>query len=100
MANVKLIKLLTGEDLLAEVIEQKAEFDTANTVIIRNPVRIIFQNDRAGFIKWAELSPDTEMELDRFHVVAVLNAHKAMVDQYLTLHGKIVPATVSSLIIP
>jgi hypothetical protein len=100
MANVKLIKLLTGEDLLAEVIEQKEGFEQDNVIQVKNPVRIIIQNDRAGFIKWAELSPDTEMELDRFHVVAVLNAHKQLVDQYLNLHGKIVPATVSSLIIP
>lgn len=95
MANVKLIKLLTGEDLLAEVT-----LTTESTTTLKNPVRIILQQDRAGFIKWAELSPDTEMTLDNFHIVAVLNAHKQLVDQYLTLHSKIVPATVSSLIMP
>jgi hypothetical protein len=84
---------------VVEPNEQRLEFE-GSVIHIKNPVRIILQNDRAGFIKWAELSPDTEMELDRFHVVAVLNAHKQLVDQYLTLHSKIIPATVSSLIMP
>ena len=102
MANVKLIKLLTGEEILAEIVDAPINiFDVENNLNIKNPIRIVLTQDgKVGLVKWAELSPDTEMKLDRFHIVTILTPHKQLIDQYLSIHSKIVPATISSLIMP
>lgn len=95
MNNIKLVKLLTGEDIIATILPS-----TDKVVVMKNPVRIVIMNEKAGFVKWAELSPDTEFTLDKFHVVAVMNVHKQLLEQYMRMTSQIIPATVSSLVMP
>ena len=95
MNNIKLVKLLTGEDIIATILPS-----TDKVVVMKNPVRIVIMNEKAGFVKWAELSPDTEFTLDKFHVVAVMSVHKQLLEQYMRMTSQIIPATVSSLVMP
>jgi hypothetical protein len=99
--NVKIIKLLTGEDLLAEVL-----VSSDAVCRIKNPVRIVVMPNKidpkvpnVGFAPWAEFSDETEFTLDKSHVVVIMTPIKEFVNQYNTLFGKLVVPS-SNLILP
>lgn len=104
--SVKIVKLLTGEELLAKVLPSSNEI-----VKMENPVRIVvipqkpnmqYDPNRApsiGFAPWAEFSDDREFVIDKSHVVAIMTPIKQFVDQYNTMFSKIVTPQ-SGLILP
>lgn len=104
--NVKIVKLLTGEELLAKILPSSNEI-----VKMENPVRIVvipqkpnmqYDPNRApsiGFAPWAEFSDDREFVIDKSHVVAIMTPIKQFVDQYNTMFSKIVTPQ-SGLILP
>lgn len=82
--NVKIVKLLTGEELLAEVL-------TSSDAVcrVKNPVRIVVipnkldpKTPQIGFAPWAEFSDDKEIIIDKHHVVAIMNPISQFVTQY------------------
>ena len=104
--NIKIIKLLTGEELLTKVLP------SANDVVkMENPVRIVvipqkpnmqYDPNRApsiGFAPWAEFSDDREFVIDKSHVLAIITPIKQFVDQYNNMFSKIVTPQ-SGLILP
>lgn len=104
--NVKILKLLTGEELIAEVTS------TTNDVCrMRNPVRIVVmppdprvQHDpkkaaNIGFAPWAEFSNDRDFTIDNRHIVAIMTPLKEFVNQYNSMFGGIVLPT-SNLLVP
>lgn len=99
--NVKIIKLLSGEELLAEV-----PLEFVSPLVIKNPVRIVVMPNKLdpktpniGFASWAEFSDDKEFALDRSHIIAIMTPIKQFVDQYNSMFGKIVTPQ-SGLILP
>lgn len=99
--SVKIIKLITGEEILAEV---KDEF--INPLPIKNPVRIIVMPNKIdpktpniGFAPWAEFSDDKEFVLDKSHVVAIMTPITEFVNQYNSMFGGLVVPK-SNLILP
>lgn len=99
--NIKLIKLLNGVDLMAEVTSQ-----TDSIVRIKNPLRIVViptkapnANPTVGLAEWAEFSTDKEFTLDKAHVLVIMNPVKEFENQYNTVFGSIITPA-SSIIIP
>ena len=99
--SVKLIKLVTGEEILADC--GKA-FGTL--IDIKNPVRIIVMPNKIdpktpniGFAPWAEFSDDKEFTLDKSHIVAIMTPINEFVNQYNSMFGGLVVPK-SNLIIP
>lgn len=99
-ANVKIIKLITGEELLAEILEQ------GKPMIIKNPVRVVVMPNKldpktpnVGFAPWAEFSEDKTFELDKSHVLAIINPIKEFINQYNSMFGGLVVPS-SNLILP
>lgn len=99
--NIKIIKLLTGEELLAKVLPSSNE-----VVKMENPVRIVVMPNKIdpktpniGFAPWAEFSDDREFVIDKSHVLAIITPIKQFVDQYNTMFSKIVTPQ-SGLILP
>ena len=99
--SVKIIKLLTGEELIAKVLPS-----SDSVVILQNPVRIVVMPNRIdpktpniGFAPWAEFSDDREFVVDKSHVVAIMTPIKDFVNQYNTMFGKLVTPQ-SGLILP
>ena len=89
--TVKIIKLLTGEDILAEV-----PLENVDPLVIKNPVRIIVMPNKIdpktpniGFAPWAEFSDDKTFTLDKAHIVAIMNPIKEFVNQYNSMFGGI-----------
>jgi hypothetical protein len=100
-ATVRIIKLITGEDILTEV---KSEF--ADPLRIKNPVRIVVMPNKMdpktpniGFAPWAEFSDDKEFTLDKTHIVAIMTPIKEFVNQYNSMFGGLVVPS-SNLILP
>lgn len=100
--NIKIIKLITGEELLAEAVIN----EVVGELMIKNPVRIIVMPNKIdpktpniGFAPWAEFSDDKQFKLDMSHVVAIMTPIKEFVNQYNTMFGKLVVST-NNLILP
>lgn len=99
-ANVRILKLVTGEDILTEVI------DTAmGQYNIKNPVRIVVmpsktnpQTPQVGLAPWGEFSDDKQFTIDRAHVIASMKPVTEFVNQYNGMFGGIVMP--SSKILP
>lgn len=99
--NVKLIRLLNGEELMAEVISSND-----SKVTIKDAIRVVVMPQRdpkaspsIGFAPWLEFSEDKQVELDKSHVLFMVTPIKEFVNQYNSLFGGIVtPST--KLILP
>jgi len=99
--SVKIIKLITGEELLGEILP-------SSEVVcrVKNPVRIIVMPNKIdpktpniGFAPWAEFSDDKEFVLDKSHVLAIMTPINEFVNQYNSMFGGLVVPK-SNLIIP
>ena len=100
--NVKLIRLITGEDIIAQIMEQ------GDPLILKNPVRIVVlpnkidpKNPQVGFAPFAEFSEDKIVNIDKRHVVAIMVPIKEFVNQYTSMmSGLVVPNSNQGLILP
>lgn len=101
-ANVKIVKLLTGEDLLTEVLPSSDQ-----VVIMKNPVRILVlpnkidpKTPQIGLAPWAEFAEEKTFTVDKSHVVAIMTPIKDFVNQYNGMFGGIYTASGPGLILP
>jgi len=84
MIDVKLIRLITGEEIIAEVV------DWQNGVItIKNALVVIPQQGQIGFAPWASVIDITQPEiaLDMKHVIYSVAVMADVVEQYVKLFG-------------
>ena len=103
MKNVKLIRLLTGEEILADVISESDEI-----LRINNPIRVMLMPGKqgnaaptVGFAPWMEFSEDTEFSLDKSHVLVMMNPIAEFVTQYnKAFSGLVLPENEGKLILP
>lgn len=99
--SVKLIKLITGEELLAEIMPSGEMICK-----MKNPVRVIVMPNKIdpktpniGFAPWAEFSDEKEFLVDKSHVLCIMTPIKEFVNQYNSMFGGLVVPT-SNLIMP
>jgi len=100
MKNVKILKLISGEEILADVSV------TSQVVVLRNPVRVIVMPNKldpktpqVGFAPWAEFSDDKSFTIDMSHVICIMTPVKEFVNQYNSMFGGLVLPT-GNLITP
>jgi hypothetical protein len=105
-ANVKILKLITGEELLGEILP-----GGPSVCEIKNPVRIVVipsnpamqYNPKSpaniGFAPWAEFSDQKTFIIDKSHVLCIIEPIKEFVNQYNSMFGGLVLPT-SNLIKP
>lgn len=100
-ANVKILKLINGEELLGEILPSVDAICN-----IKNPVRVIVMPNKmdpktpnVGFAPWAEFSDQKTFTLDKSHVLCIIEPIKEFVNQYNSMFGGLVVPT-SSLIKP
>ena len=90
--NLKLIRLLNGEEVMAEVVR-----DGKESMLIRNAVRIMVMPNKAdpsnpsvGLAPFMQFSEDKELTLNRYCVITVATPLNEFVNQYNTIFGGIV----------
>jgi len=100
-ANVKILKLITGEELLGEMLP-----GGPSVCEIKNPVRIVVMPNKmdpktpnVGFAPWAEFSDQKTFIIDKSHVLCIIEPIKEFVNQYNSMFGGLVLPT-SNLIKP
>jgi hypothetical protein len=100
-ANVRLIKMISGEELLTEIMSE-----TGNEITIQNPVRVVVmpsktnpQTPTVGFAPWAEFSDEKQFTIHRAHVIVTMKPVQEFINQYNSMFGGIV-APSSKLILP
>lgn len=102
MANIQVVRLISGEELLCEVSYKDGEYT------LKNPVRVVMNVDKTnpqrvsfGFVDWlpfAELKEGVSVKKD--HVVFVVKPADDFAAQYTKLFGGIVMPPKSKLLVP
>jgi hypothetical protein len=90
--EIKIIRLITGEEILVEVT-----LDTGFKVTVKNPIRIVvipnkqnMKEPTVGLAPWTEFSSDTEFTLDKQHILLIMTPIPEFVNQYQMAFSKII----------
>ena len=78
--NVKLIRMWSGEDVIADLIEEKED-----SIIIGNPiVAVPSGNGQIGFAPWSPLlkGKNEELEVTKKYVVYIAETQEQIEEQY------------------
>ena len=103
MSNIKIVRLVNGEEIIAEVT------DVASTspISMKNPVRIVVipnkmdpKTPQVGLAPWAEFSADKTFTIDKSHILCIMTPINEFVQQYKSMFGGIIPVEQSKLIMP
>lgn len=99
--NIKILKMISGEELLAEITNE-----TETHITIKNPVRVVVmptktspQTPTVGFAPWADFSEEKDFTMHKAHVIVTMKPVQEFVNQYNAMFGGIV-APMSKLIVP
>lgn len=84
MIDVKLIRITTGEEVVAELV-----FESDDSITIKNGLVVLPTNNGVGFAPWATvINPDEpEIVLSKQHVVYVVNVQQDVSKQYNQMFG-------------
>ena len=103
--EIKLLKLLSGEDVLAEILQHT----DGRSYLLRNPTKIIMlpprnpnidRNPSIGLAPWAEFAADKEIYIDKSHIVTIMNPIPEFVEQYRKIHSKIITPPIQKIVLP
>ena len=97
MSNVKVLKMLTGEDLLSEVKDS----DDGN-LILKNPCMMVpGQDGGIGIAPWAFMAKDASdgIEISKSMVVFIAEPHPEFAEQYNKVFSPVV-APSSKIVTP
>ena len=82
--NVKLIRMWSGEDVIADLIDDKSDMGE-DVIVIANPiVAIPAGNGQMGFAPWSPLlkGKNEELNVTKKYVVYIAEAQEQIVEQY------------------
>ena len=84
MIDLKLIRLITGEEIIAEVVDWKNGILT-----VKNGLTVIPHADQVGFAPWATvIDPEfPEIALDMKHVIYSVAVAPQVVERYNKIFG-------------
>jgi len=94
--NVKLIRMWSGEDVIADLTEED------DCIVVSNPiVAIPSGNGQLGFAPWSPLlkGKDEEIKISKSYVVYVADTQEQIVDQYEQMFSPISKPPSKKLII-
>jgi hypothetical protein len=102
-ANLLILKIITGEEVMAEVISEPNA--TSQEYTIKNPVRVVVMPSKntnsptVGFAPWVEWTDEKVFTIHKAHVIVPMKPVQEFINQYNTMFGGIV-APSSKLILP
>ena len=86
MSEIKLIRIVTGEEVVAEVVET-----TESTVTVKNPLVVLPQSGGGvGFAPWATVIDieKPEVVLKNEHIVYLVDVQPQVSDKYNEIFGE------------
>lgn len=91
--KVRLLKLLTGANVLAEIDERP------EAVVLKNPLEIMAIPDettqqlKVQLVPFVWFTSDTEIAIDRTHILFIVNPDQKLADTYNQRFGNIILAS-------
>ena len=84
MINVKLIRVITGEEIIAEVLSE-----TDDTITVQNGLVVIPNPQGVGFAPWATVidKDNPEVTMSKRHVVYVAALQEDVAKKYNEMFG-------------
>ena len=84
MIDVKLLRIVTGEEVIVELLSE-----TEETVTVQNGLVVLPTNNGVGFAPWATvIDPEfPEIALDMKHVIYSVAVAPQVVEQYNKIFG-------------
>ena len=84
MINVKLLRVVTGEEVIAEFLSE-----TEETVTVQNGLVVLPTNNGVGFAPWATVisKEDPEITISKTHVVYVAEVQEDVCKKYNEMFG-------------
>jgi len=82
--NVKLIRMWSGEDVIADLIDDKSDMGE-DVIVIQNPiVAVPAGNGQMGFAPWSPLlkGKGEELEVTKKYVVYIADTQEQIEEQY------------------
>lgn len=87
MSDVKVVKLVTGEELLASVTDKT---DTEDAYLLEKPYVMVMGPEGIGTMPFIPYAESDEVLISRLHIVVVLEPKEAVKQQYSKMVGKII----------
>ena len=84
--TVKLIRMWSGEDVIADLIKDEASSITITDPIVAVPSQ---QQGQIAFAPWSPLSQKGEIEITSKYIVYTTDPQPDIIEQYNTMYGKI-----------
>ena len=84
MIDVKLLRIVTGEEVIAELLSE-----TEETITVQNGLVVIPTNNGVGFAPWATVisKEDPEITISKTHVVYVAEVQEDVCKKYNEMFG-------------
>ena len=84
--TVKLIRMWSGEDVIADVVE-----DTSDSIIITDPIVAVPspQQGNIRFVPWSPLLQKDKIEVTKKYIVYEGNPQDEIIEQYNSMFSKI-----------
>jgi len=94
--NVKLIRVVTGEEIVAEVVSE-----TDDTITVQNALVVLPTNSGVGFAPWATVvsKDEPEITVSRNHLVYVAEVQDDVSSKYNEMFGNIITPAEKKLIL-
>ena len=95
--NCKLIRIATGEEIIAEVLEE-----TDDTITLQNGLVVLPTNNGVGFAPWATVisNENPEIIVNRKHIVYVAEIQEDVCKKYNEMFGsKLITPDAKKLIV-
>ena len=97
MIDVKLIRIVTGEEIIAEVLEETASF-----IKVQNGLVVLPTAQSVGFAPWATVisKENPEIIVQKTHVVYIAEVQEDVAKKYNEMYGsKLVTPSSKKLIV-
>ena len=84
--TVKLIRMWSGEDVIADIVEE-----TTDSILITDPIVAVPspQQGNIAFAPWSPLLQKDKIEVTKKYVVYEGNPQDEIIEQYNTMFGKL-----------
>ena len=84
MSEVKLVKLITGEELLASVTNYE------KTMMLEKPYVMVMGPEGTGIMPWIPYAETDNVEIDKDKIIVVLELKEQVKTSYSKMVGKII----------
>jgi len=94
--NVKLIRIVTGEEIVAEVVSE-----TDDTITVKNGLVVLPTGQSIGFAPWATVisKEEPEITMNLKHVIYVAEVQDSVSQKYKEMFGNIITPQEKKLIL-